>query len=99
MRTGANTGMEAGAVALKWIITDRRPKGRDSPGTKKSVSSVDADRGCLENGKDTEREAQGVQGLQTNCTEIMPRLSRLNRGLNNRYHPSPPGKANASSIE
>ena len=53
----------------------------------------------IENGKETETEAQGAQGLQTNCTEVMSRLSRLNKGSNNRYHPSPLGKASASSIE
>ena len=51
------------------------------------------------NGKETETEAQGAQGLQTNCAEVMSRLSRLNRGSNNRYRPSPLGKASASSIE
>ena len=64
-----------------------------------SSESVDVDQGCLENGKETETEAQGAQGLQTNCTEVMSRLSRLNRGSNNRYHPPPLGKARASSIE
>ena len=49
--------------------------------------------------KKTERGAQGAQGLHTHCTEIMSRLSRLNRGLKkNRYHPSSLGKANARMI-
>ena len=74
--------------------------GRRNKNRYESVSSVDdVDLGCLKNGKKTERGAQSAQDLHTNCTEVMSRLSRLNRGSNNRYHPPPLGKANASSIE
>ena len=52
-----------------------------------SVGSVGADRGYLDDNKEEEREAQGAEGLNKNCTtrESMPPLSRLIRDFRNKY--------------
>ena len=53
-----------------------------------SVGPVDVKRGYLENGKEAEREAQGAQDFNKNCTsrESMSPLSRLIRSFRNSFH-------------
>ena len=40
VRTGTKTGMRAGTEALKWIKMEKRPEGRESPGTLSVVVEV-----------------------------------------------------------
>ena len=56
-------------------------------GGQERASSVAADPDNLENSKEVEREAQGNQGLNKNCTSrnSMPPSSHLIRGSRNKY--------------
>ena len=63
-------------------LRDRRKKRRQN-----SVgSSVDVDRGHLENRLEGEREALGAQGLNKKCKDDMPPSSRLIRGFHKKHH-------------
>ena len=73
--------------------------GRRKKRRQESASSVNVDRGYLKNRKEAEREDQCAQGLSINCREIMSPMSRLIKGICNKYHRSSLGRDNASSIE
>ena len=53
------------------------------------MGSADANRGCLADSIEAEREAQGARRLNKNCEESMPPFSRLITDFRYKYHGSP----------
>ena len=68
---------------------------------KGGVGQVAANPDNLESNKEAGGGAQGTQGSSKNCTsrDGMSPLSRLIRGLRNKYYWSPCGTINARGIE